>query len=121
MRGDHVQMKEAMYTYVMRKQLENGAVIFDNLEILDVTPAVKLNVTTFMQSFPFSRRPDDYEDLNGMVREVLDDGEDIFYQNTSYPLSKAIKLTNNIQVTGNFIKILSIFSYRLKCSVAAKI
>ena len=103
MRGEFVKMKKAMYSYVLRKQLSDGAAIFSNIEILDVTLSVKLNVTTFMQSFPFSRRPDDYEDLNGIVRDTVE-GVDIFYQNTSYPLSKAIKLTRSIEVKGKFNK-----------------
>ena len=102
MRGLNVQQKAATYNYVKRVQFSNGLASFNNMEILDVHPGIRLNMTMFLSRFPYTRRPDSYTDFASKVVYPWGGptGDTVLFMNVSYTQDPAVFLTDPIPITG---------------------
>ena len=101
MRGSNTVQKKATHNYVIRSQFVGGTATFSDVQILDVHPGVRLNLTVFLARFPWTRRPDDFSDSNNMVvYPWVSTGYNVLYMDTSKPSPPAVYITSPIQVTG---------------------
>ena len=102
MRGSNVVRKKATQNYVIRSQFVAGTASFSDIQILDVHPGVRLNLTMFSSRFPYTRRPASYSDTASIVVYPWDTTENsVLFMNTSYQQDPAVFLTNSIQIIGN--------------------
>ena len=84
---------------MQRVQFQTGNATFEDMAILDVHPAVRLNLTVFLSRFPWSRRPDSYTDFASKVIFAYDGGDTVLFMNTSYAQDPAVYLSPPIEVT----------------------
>ena len=90
--------------YVMRSQFVGGTASFDDIQILDVHAGVRLNLTVFLPTFPWTRRPDSYTDFaSKVVYPWAVTGDTVLFMNTSYTQDPAVYISAPIPVTGKLL------------------